>query len=264
MSHCPGVSSRSRSLGRLGTLALLLLAGKVSPAEAFEASEWTALGPGLWHRARTLEQTTDEAPLAANLFRVDPRVTRLTVLDARRPGRSVARVSTLRQESNAYLVVNGGFFDPEGQPLGLVVGDGREKSPLRKVDQGVFLIAGGKPLIQHAREPLPSSIEVGLQAGPRLVVNGRSLQLKPQASRRTSVCLPGDGTVVLLVMSAPISLSDLAANLARPATSGGLGCWTALNLDGGPSTQLSLVTPEMSLEIEGGWGVPNALAVLPR
>jgi uncharacterized protein YigE (DUF2233 family) len=188
----------------------------------------------------------------------------VTVIDARRVGRNAATAGRMRAETDAYLVVNGGFFDEKTRPLGLVVGDGRQTSALRKVDQGVFVIADGKPIIQHSRDPLPPNIETGIQAGPRLVVNGRALRLKPQASRRTSICLPGDGTVMIVVVPAAISLADLAANLVRPAASGGLSCWVALNLDGGPSTQLSVDTAELDLDIPGGWPVPNGVAVLPK
>ena len=198
------------------------------------------------------------------MFRADPRIVRMTVLDARRIDRGVARVSVLRQESQAYLVVNGGFFDEKAQPLGLVVGDGRQTSPLRKVDQGVFVISMGKPAILHSRDPLPVSLDAALQSGPRLVVDGRALQLKPQVSRRSSICLPGDGTVMVVVFPLPVSLSDLAQNLVRHPADGGLGCWSALNLDGGPSTQLSVATPALNLEVEGGWGVPNGIAILPK
>lgn len=188
----------------------------------------------------------------------------MTALDARKTERRVAKVSVLREEARAYLVVNGGFFDENTAPLGLVVGDGKETSPLRKVDQGVFVIAMGRPTIQHTRDLLPAPIDMAIQCGPRLVVDGRALQLKPQVSRRTSICLPGDGTVMVVVFPSPISLSDLAQGLVHPPEKGGLGCWNALNLDGGPSTQLSAATPRLSLEIEGGWGVPNGLAILPK
>lgn len=186
------------------------------------------------------------------------------MVGADRDGRQVARVDELRRESGAMLVVNASFFDPENRPLGLVVGDGKETSRLRNVDQGVFLIADGEPRIQHTRDPLPAGVETAVQAFPRLIVEGRPLRLKPQSSRRTAICVPGDGTAVIVVVPTSISLADLAAALARPPAEGGLGCWSALNLDGGPSTQLSLATSGMSLEIEGGWPVPNGLAILPR
>jgi Phosphodiester glycosidase len=243
-------------------LCAALLASRAA-GEDLRSSEWNSLVPGLWHRP--WQVSTDEGPAVDGyVFRADPRILRMTVLDARRADRSVARVAVLRQESQAYLVVNGGFFDENAQPLGLVVGDGKQTSPLRKVDQGVFLISMGKPMILHSRDPLPEPLDTAVQSGPRLVVDGRALQLKPQISRRSSICLPGDGTVLVVVIPRPVSLSDLARSLVRQATDGGLGCWSALNLDGGPSTQLSVATPGFNLEVDGGWGVPNGLAVLPR
>ncbi|HUE38790.1 MAG TPA: phosphodiester glycosidase family protein [Candidatus Binatia bacterium] len=244
---------------------LLTLIVLVYPAAAQEprASPWTALAPGLWYRRWAVDVEEDSA-IEGHVFRADPRILHVTVIDARRADRRTAPVATMRREAQAYVVVNGGFFDEKAEPLGLVVGDGKQTSPLRKVDQGVFLISLGRPIIQHTRDPLPDPIDTALQSGPRLVVAGRVVQLKPQSSRRTSVCLPGDGTVMIVVFTVPISLPDLATNLARPASDGGLGCWSALNLDGGPSTQLSVAAPSLTLEVEGGWGVPNGLAILPR
>jgi hypothetical protein len=244
-------------------MALALLA-RTSAADEAHSTEWMALTPGLWYRPWSIAAAEEGSSLGGHVFRADPRIVHMTVVDARRPDRAVARAATMRGESQAYVVVNGGFFDENAHPLGLVVGDGKETSPLRKVDQGLFLISMGKPVIQHTRDPLPAAVETALQSGPRLVVNGKALQLKPQVSRRTSICLPGDGTVMLVVFPTPISLADLAESLARPAAEGGLGCWSALNLDGGPSTQLSVATPGLHLEVEGGWGVPNGLAILPK
>lgn len=245
-------------------LALLPFAAEWIHAEDSARVEWISLAPGLWYRAWSLVRSADSTTATGHVFRADPRIAHVTVLDARREDRTVTPVSVLREESGAYLVVNGGFFDERNRPLGLVVGDGHQKSSLRKVDQGVFFISQGKPIIQHSRDPLPDDLDAALQAGPRLVVNGRPLRLKPQASRRTCLCLPGDGTVLILVLPTAVSLADLAAALVRLPSEGGLGCWGALNLDGGPSTQLSLATRELSLEVEGGWPVPNGLAVLSK
>lgn len=246
------------------TLAAILTAAPGGASDESRATPWTALAPGLWYRPWTLERLAGQPERSGHAFRADPRVVHMTVLDARRSDRRVASVNSLRQESRAYVVVNGGFFDENTRPLGLVVGDGKETSRLRKVDQGLFLISMGRPLIQHARDALPTPIETALQSGPRLVVDGRPLQLKPQVSRRTCVCLPGDGTVIIVVFPTAVSLSELADKLVAPPAEGGLGCWNALNLDGGPSTQLSVATPTLTIDVEGGWGVPNGLAILPR
>lgn len=250
---------------RRGLIAAVVAACLVpsSGESQSDRPHWDVLAPGLWYRRWTLPTSGTEIPPEAHVFRVDPRTARITVLDARRSGRRVATAATLREERGAWLVMNGGFFDPENKPLGLVIGEAGETSPLRNLDQGVFVVDAGVPRVQHASEPVPARPEVALQAWPRLVVDGRPLQLKPQRSRRSVICVPGDGSVLLLVLETPTSLQAIATEIAKPPTEGGLGCWSALNLDGGPSTQLSLKTPTVSLEIEGGWGVPNGLAVLP-
>jgi len=51
--------------------------------------------------------------------------------------------------------------------------------------------------------------------------------------------------------------------LAEPSEKTGLGCSDALNLDGGPSTQLVVRLPALTLSLRGGWGVPNALVATP-
>src|SRR5262249_36331087 len=125
-----------------------LLAARVT-AEETHVTEWNSLAPGLWYRP--WQVPTDEGTaIAGHVFRADPRIVRMTVLDARRADRRVAPVAVLRQESQAYLVVNGGFFDEDARPLGLVVEDGKQTNPLRKVDQGVFVISLGKPAILHS------------------------------------------------------------------------------------------------------------------
>src|SRR5258706_9375651 len=93
-----------RVILRFGHVCQWLLAACVGPgsvARATSSSEWTALEPGLWYRGWKIEQADGGAPAAAHAFRVDPRVARLTVLDARREGRSIATLSALSAESKA-------------------------------------------------------------------------------------------------------------------------------------------------------------------
>ena len=93
-------------------------------------------------------------------------------------------------------------------------------------------------------------------------VSNDTQQLKPQIAERTAVC--AEGNVVVLVVSTKAEATAFARFLADPPDEGGLGCWDALNLDGGPSTQLVVKLPALALSLPGGWGVPNALAVAPR
>ena len=99
-----------------------------------------------------------------------------------------------------------------------------------------------------------------VQGIPRLVVGGKIQPLKPQLAERTAVC--AKDSVVVLVVSTKVETTAFARFLADPPDQGGLGCRDALNLDGGPSTQLVVKLPALSLSVPGGWGVPNALVVL--
>ena len=100
-----------------------------------------------------------------------------------------------------------------------------------------------------------------VQGIPRLVVAGKVPGLKPQLAERTAVC--AEGGVVILVVSTKAETTAFARFLADPSEKGGLGCVDALNLDGGPSTQLVVKLPALTLSLPGGWGVPNALVVTP-
>ena len=101
-----------------------------------------------------------------------------------------------------------------------------------------------------------------VQGIPRLLVEGKVPPLKPQIAERTAVC--AGGNIVVLVVSTKVEATAFAHFLADPPDQGGLGCRDALNLDGGPSTQLVVKLPGLALSLPGGWGVPNALVVAPR
>ena len=73
---------------------------------------------------------------------------------------------------------------------------------------------------------------------------------------------PG-GNIVVLVVSTKVEATAFARFLADPPDRGGLGCREALNLDGGPSTQLVVKLPALTLTLPGGWAVPDALVVAP-
>ena len=80
---------------------------------------------------------------------------------------------------------------------------------------------------------------------------------------RTLAGVRPDGTLLLVTVdgrrpgwSVGMTLPE-AARLMRS-----LGATDALNLDGGPSTQLVAKLPGLELTVPG-WGVPNALVVTP-
>jgi uncharacterized protein YigE (DUF2233 family) len=131
----------------------------------------------------------------------------MRVVDA---GMSTALDAVLAR-SDAELVVNGGFFDPQGKPVGLVMSE----------------------------LAMPDGARFAVQCRPRLVVNGAPNVKSDDGHRseRTALCLRDGGKAIDVVIvkgatseSPGPSLFALGKYLAQR------GCEGALNLDGGPST----------------------------
>ena len=146
--------------------------------------------------------------------------------------------------------------------MGLAVDEGRAMVASNRRSWGALVVDGRKARIMLGADiPDYRVYRLVVQGIPRLVVQGQVQRLKPQIAERTAVC--AEGSVVVLVVSTHAESTALARFLADPADKGGLACVDALNLDGGPSTQLVVKLPGLALSRPGGWGVPNALVVIP-
>ena len=236
---------------------MLLLASLAPASSAPSPDPWATLAPGAEHLH------VDDGNL--DLFRFD--LTRFRA-DVAVPGAGGPMTAAeLRRESGAALVVNGGFFDTNGRSLGLRIASGRQIIKLRAVvDWGVLVIRDGRADIVHSRDfaaaaagaPNPP-VTAAVQVGPRILVDGKPPPLKPQAARRTAVALDQSGRLLTIVIArSRMEAGALARVLER------LGFDRALMLDGGPSTQLSAQLAAFSLEIAGGYAVPDLLLVRPR
>jgi exopolysaccharide biosynthesis protein len=180
----------------------------------------------------------------------------------------VVRGSTLdadewRVAKKARVVINGGYFGKDGKSLGLRVCDGKKFGGLHPANWGVFFIEDGKARVLHTRgfarqHKRLQGITQAVQCGPRLVVDGRTTDLKPQVARRTALGIQRDGKVVVAVSDGVLSFQEWAKLWADKS---GLNCRDALNLDGGGSTQISLKTKKKSLEVSGSWPVPDAIVI---
>jgi len=234
---------------------------QAAPVRQAPTDRWEPLVDGLaWRRW----ELGGEAPAALLAVQADPALLAIEVvpLHTRAPGERTA--AELVANGAALAAVNGGFFvlDKQGakQPLGLLMHAGKRSSDLRRADWGIFLIAQGKPRIIHCRDPLPAGTTEALQCGPRLLIDGRSPSFKAAAAtRRSAIGMDDSGRVVLAATeSGALTLPQLAGALRS------LGCRWALNLDGGPSTQLSLRAGDVQTDIPGLWAVPSAIRVRTR
>jgi uncharacterized protein YigE (DUF2233 family) len=211
-----------------------------------------------------VEVDTGASPVTVLAARGDLGRVRVKVVAGPRAREQWQTAAQVAQRLGALAVINGGYFDEQSRPLGLIVSDGRQVNPLRSADWGVLLVRGRRAEIVHTRQVRElEGVQQALQCGPRLVAEGRPLKLKPSAPEpRSAVGLDAAGRLVLAATThGGLTLAQFAAILARPEAEGGLGLSAALNLDGGPSSQMCV--PGRA-DLPGGWAMPSHLALLPE
>lgn len=169
----------------------------------------------------------------------DSRSHRLVIADQPGgPGSVWPDAQTAAASRNGIAAVNGGFFTPEGAPLGLVIAAGKRAGGLNRASSlgaGLFVDDGSPALVR--RETGKTGGEL-LQSGPFLVENGRAISgLSPESSTaRTFIGWDG-ASGWFIARSGACSLADLAKSL-EGARVGGVSCRVVLNLDGGRSSDL--------------------------
>lgn len=169
----------------------------------------------------------------------DSRSHRLVVADQPGgPGSVWPDARSAAASLNGIAAVNGGFFTPQGAPLGLVIAGGKRAGSLNRASSlgaGLFVDDGSHALVR--RETGGTGNEL-LQSGPFLVENSRAIpRLSPESSTaRTFIGWDG-ATGWIIARSGACSLADLAKAL-EGAKIGGVACRVVLNLDGGRSSDL--------------------------
>lgn len=203
----------------------------------------------------------------------DARSHRLVVIDqAGGPGSRFADAAAAARSVGGLAAVNGGFFTPQGEPLGLVIAAGKRSgawNSASSLGSGVWHDSDRSAISR--REKLgragASSMRELLQAGPMLVENGRAVSGldSVKVSVRTLILWDG-GSRWWIGRSTPASLVQTAAALDNHQIPG----WPvrhALNLDGGRSSEL-WASPQVSggpLTRRPPWNRPvrNFLVLVP-
>jgi len=241
----------------------VVLAAKDTGAGGSERGDllgFLAVAPGIAHA--TFQMRPDDAePFSGHAFKIDLDVAELRLVPAGGPS-SRRTVEEIVAPYPAVVAINASFFDKEDRAMGLAVDDGRLLGGGKRQSWGALVVDGKKARITTGAEINDHlAHRLIVQGIPRLVVAGKVQGLKPQLAARTAVC--AEGSVVIFVVSTKAETTAFARFLADPSEKGGVGCVDALNLDGGPSTQLAVKLPALKLSLLGRWGVPNALVVVP-
>lgn len=226
---------------------------------------WNVLEPGLEYATYSFSISEKERS-TIHAFRIDPKKFKLRIALASDEVQGTT-AQELAKRDRALLVINGGFFTPEHRSIGLIVNDGKQLSPLHRTSWwSVFQIDGNGPaIVQPSKYRSRQGLEMALQCGPRLTIDGRIPKLKESVSKRSAIGITRDGKVVIAITEGyGISMKELARRMKGSPFQGGLGCPNSMALDGGSSSQLYAKIGKFERSIGGLTKVTNGIAVFKR
>lgn len=255
--------------------ALPLLAAALLPNDAAVGQEpWSVIRRPADHqlaagaRVHELVCRRRSAQIDLTVVVFDRRLATLRVIDA--PSLNVRSTADAAIVTNAIAVVNGGYYDPQFEPLGLQIANGRatgEWVGTSSLLGGAVAMRDQLPLLLWRNEVAdPLTFSDLIQAGPRLVHNRQPIDGFRNDQPRPRTFIATDSADLWAIgITRRATLTELAELLATPDIVPGLTINRALNLDGGRSTSLWFTTP-------GGvpWHHPhtnrvrNYLTLVPR
>jgi hypothetical protein len=151
-----------------------------------------------------------------------------------------------------YVVaLNGGYFEPDLRPSGLLIDHGREVQA-HNGGSGVVVLEDGEAKLQRLRDFKPGPSSTALQAWPFLIEPDGTDGIHrddEKRSRRSAIALDAQGRGLLIAVP-----QDGVSLFGLMQTCRSLGAVVALNLDGGPSTGFAL-------GIAPNWVSPSATEV---
>jgi uncharacterized protein YigE (DUF2233 family) len=219
--------------------ALLLLAVAVSAH-----ADWTIRSahsePGLAgvvHRQISLENSATNQSATIDVALFSTKSCTLRVID--QPASSRSELAQVMRQKGCLAGVNGGYFDPDYAPIGLLISDRKMIAPLRraKLITGVLAASARKVQILRTREfSQQQEFTAAVQCGPFLVDLGRPVRgLETTRTARRTFAGVGSNLAVLGFCS-DVSLAELAKILATTRLAEDFRIERALNLDGGSSS----------------------------
>jgi hypothetical protein len=220
--------------------ALLFLAVAATARADWTIAAVTTEGSrvGVQHRHVVLEDAETSESATVDLALFSTKSCTLRVIDQPTPPRN--DLAHVMAQENCLAGVNGGYFDPDYAPIGLLIGDGKMIAPLQRARliTGVLAASPHGVRILRTREfSQQQKFDAAIQCGPFLVDLSRSVSglQKTRTARRTFAAVGGVDRAALGFCS-DVSLSELAKILGTTRLAEDFKIQRALNLDGGSSS----------------------------
>lgn len=224
---------------KLSAAILLLIVSSTAQAQWAQISSESEPSSlrGLEHRYLVAEDsaTGDRASLELAVF--STKSCRLRVID--QPNEPRVDLEETMSRGNFLAAVNGGYFDPDYKPIGLLVVDGTIIAPLQKARllSGVLSASAKKVQISRVAEfSMAQKPDTAVECGPMVVDLGKSVRglESTRAARRTFAAV-GAGDKVALGFCSEVTLADLS-NILSTIVTPDFKILRVLNLDGGSSS----------------------------
>ena len=175
----------------------------------------------------------------------DDRKFQLTVADqADGCGSQWMDAKSAAMSCDGYAAITGGFFTPEGKPLGILVASGIKRGSLNQssLGAGIFISSKNKSAIVRREHYAPSSVthnvENLLQAGPILIEHGKPTIGLSDNNARPRSFIAWDGKHHWAIGHIDSSTLAAAARALSETSLIGFKASAVLNLDGGRSSDL--------------------------
>lgn len=246
----------------------VLLASNSAPAAWRVASSDRETSPNElvdgWISSVENPETNERATLHLAVFK--SQSVGLRVID--QPTQPWRDLATAMAEAKALAGVNGGYFDPEDAPVGLLLSDGKVRSRLGKAKllSAILFATGNRiDIVRASRFKLTDQMQSAVQCGPLLVERGAPVAglNDSRTARRTFAMVDGKGRGALGVCSA-VSLAQLARILCLPNVAAKFEPARALNLDGGSSSAFWFAGREKIISLPEQKAVRDFVAIIPR
>lgn len=208
---------------------------------------WTSVQPGLERRVIQIYNNQNQNVESVHIWRLDQKYFRLDVAFSGTP----KTLETWQKETNALLVVNGGYYSVEKERYsadGLTIINGQAAGRTFTGFGGMLAILRDRAelrwLVEKPYNP-SETLQAALQSFPILVQPGGQLGFGPERenqvkARRTVIAQDKVGRILFIV--APQGYFTLH-QLSTYLTESDLNLEIAINLDGGGSTGILAANP---------------------
>jgi exopolysaccharide biosynthesis protein len=215
-------------------------------------------------RAWSGDISDDQAQAKLVLAAFDPATYEFEVFAPERGAADSA--ATAAKQLKAVAAINGGYFQASGTPVGLLISEGkvRHRFERARLLSGAFMLRAGKTpqIVRCGQIGSLSDVRGAVQSGPFLVEFAQPVAdlEATRSAARSFVFATADHRLGLGICRS-VTLAQLADLLVSVEISRTWHIVTALNLDGGSSTDLFLRLGQSDFSSSGWTGVPNYLLV---